>query len=382
MRVFLRGKDPTWWGDWWQMGADGERVRYRESLGLKPPEHGRSDALARLQERALEQQQHVASAPRGPRVEEILQTWLRHKRILHQSKPRSVEAFEVAVKRFSYEWGTLRASEITLDRIDEFKEMRLRSVGASTLNGDLDKLRNMLRFAVKRGMIESAPTVERIRARKRDVPKLVDKGNVRSLLAFCSESSTEHRGRFQRLEPIVRVALAAGLRIEEVRWLAWSDIDFGRGSLTVSAKPGWSPKSSHERQVPLHDAFVSYIKLWRARLTATLGRPLLPGDWYAPFLPMQQGKGSGQGEPGQQWVRGTLIQEVRMLFVAAGMPSTGVHRLHKLRGTFATRVLDGGGSLEALRQLLGHADIRTTAVYLEATDQAKRKAVLAAGWDE
>ena len=77
-----------------------------------------------------------------------------------------------------------------------------------------------------------------------------------------------------------------------------------------------------------------------------------------------------------------MVQEVRRLFVAARIPPTGRHHLHKLRGTFATRVLEGGGRLEALRQLLGHSDIRTTAVYLEATDQARRRAVLAAGWDE
>jgi site-specific recombinase XerD len=77
-----------------------------------------------------------------------------------------------------------------------------------------------------------------------------------------------------------------------------------------------------------------------------------------------------------------MAQEVRKLFAAAEIPGTGCHHLHKLRGTFATRVLDGGGSIEALRQLLGHSDIRTTAMYLEATDQVRRKAVLAAGWDE
>jgi integrase len=181
---------------------------------------------------------------------------------------------------------------------------------------------------------------------------------------------------------VVRVALAAGLRSEEARWLSWADIDLGRGSLIVASKPGWSPKSSNERHVPLHDAFLAWIKRWRERLAQELGRPLLPGDWYAPFLPLEYGKGSKQGLPGQQWVRGVLVQEVRKLFTAAGVPPTGRHYLHKLRGTFATRVLEGGGSLEALRQLLGHTDIRTTAIYLEATDQARRRAVLAAGWDE
>jgi site-specific recombinase XerD len=120
-----------------------------------------------------------------------------------------------------------------------------------------------------------------------------------------------------------------------------------------------SPACDQDRHVPLHDAFLVWIKRWRERLTEKLDRPLLPGDWYAPFLPLEQGKGSGQGALGQQWVPGMLVQEARRLFAAAAIPQTGRHYLHKLRGTFATRVLEGGGSLEALRQLLGHTDIRT-----------------------
>src|SRR5689334_6349620 len=113
MRVFLRGKVPTWIGDWWQPGPDGERVRYRESLGLRPPEHGRSDALAEVERRAAERLALNPPASKGPRMEEILQAWLRAKRLLHQSKPRTVEACEISFKRFSYEWGTLRATELT-----------------------------------------------------------------------------------------------------------------------------------------------------------------------------------------------------------------------------------------------------------------------------
>jgi integrase/recombinase XerD len=387
MRVYVRGKQRTWWGDWWETGPDGERVRQRESLALHFPEHDQAAALEalrlRTQQRTLQADASRPSLePLKPTLDEIFAGWLRSKRILHQAKPRTIEAIESASRRFSREWGSLLAHDLTPACLDDFKEARMRSVSPATLNRDLDMLRNALRWAKQRGHIEVMPLVERVRSRRRDVPKLLGTEQVRALLTLCTAVHPEHGTRFQRLEPVVRVALAAGLRAEETRWLAWSDIDLDRDRLTVTSKPGWSPKSSSERAVPLHDGFIAWIQRWHAHLTGQLGRRLLPGDWFAPFLPVEQGRGGGQGVAGQQWVRGVLGQEVRRLFTAAGIPPTGKHHLHKLRGTFATRVLEGGGSIEALRQLLGHTDLRTTALYLEATDQVRRRAVLGAGWDE
>lgn len=48
-------------------------------------------------------------------------------------------------------------------------------------------------------------------------------------------------------------------------------------------------------------------------------------------------------------------------------------RIHDLRGSFATRMIDEIGNMELVRQLLGHADIRTTAVYVRVTNKGLNK---------
>jgi hypothetical protein len=48
---------------------------------------------------------------------------------------------------------------------------------------------------------------------------------------------------------------------------------------------------------------------------------------------------------------------------------------HDLRHTAATRMADAGADPFTLAAILGHSDIRMTARYTHATDEAKRRAV-------
>ncbi|MFP5262007.1 MAG: tyrosine-type recombinase/integrase [Blastocatellia bacterium] len=48
------------------------------------------------------------------------------------------------------------------------------------------------------------------------------------------------------------------------------------------------------------------------------------------------------------------------------------------RHTFGTRAIDGGAPLSAVKEVMGHSDIRTTMRYVHATDEDKRRAVEAA----
>jgi integrase len=53
-------------------------------------------------------------------------------------------------------------------------------------------------------------------------------------------------------------------------------------------------------------------------------------------------------------------------------------RFHYLRHTFGTRAADAGVPINAIADVMGHADIHTTQRYTHATDQGRRRAVDAA----
>ena len=52
---------------------------------------------------------------------------------------------------------------------------------------------------------------------------------------------------------VYEVLAFAGLRIGELSWLTWDDIDLENGFLHIRAKEGWEIKDSENRKVPLHD---------------------------------------------------------------------------------------------------------------------------------
>ncbi|MEE0815173.1 MAG: tyrosine-type recombinase/integrase, partial [Desulfovibrio fairfieldensis] len=50
---------------------------------------------------------------------------------------------------------------------------------------------------------------------------------------------------------------------------------------------------------------------------------------------------------------------------------------HTLRHTYATKMLEAGTDIYTLKELMGHASVTTTEIYLHLCDRAKREQALA-----
>ena len=341
MGIYKRGK--VYWVRWVE---DGER--HRKSLGTK----------SRREAEILFEQLTGKSSPRDisprdtspPRIllREVLKLWLKHQ--TSRCKPKSIRIYETACKRFTMSFGDRRPEEITTLLVEQFQD-KLLMVGLSprTINHQIGIALSAIKWAHDRELIDTAPPKWKpLKIRVKHSRKYLTTSELKKLMEkMCLP-------RWKRLEPVIMLALYAGLRQQEIVWLTWEDVDLEDGWLHIRSKRNWSPKSSSsERSIPIAIELALYLN----------DKPRVCSRWVAPQ------------SPGNQWCRQHLGAKTRRLFKEAGVDDGGPHTLHRLRGTCATNILRGGGDLQSLKEILGHQNLTTTAGYLEATSESKRRAM-------
>jgi site-specific recombinase XerD len=134
---------------------------------------------------------------------------------------------------------------------------------------------------------------------------------------------------------------AAGLRVSEVVRLKVADIDPAR--MLIHVRQG---KRSKDRMVTLSKTLLELLR--------TYIRAVHPTDWLFP------------GRYGQHLSVRVVQHACLRARHAAGIKLT----VHGLRHAFATHLLDAGTDLRTIQVLLGHASIRSTAIYTHVSTRA------------
>jgi integrase len=133
----------------------------------------------------------------------------------------------------------------------------------------------------------------------------------------------------------VSLALRLGLRRGEVFGLRWEDVDLKGKRLTVARSFDSLPKNGKARTLPIPSALEEDLQRWRA---------LCPKS--PKVVPI--GTHSRQG-------LAALLKAAQCKPLARGW--------HGLRHTFASIFIEQGGSILALKEMLGHSSLAMSLVY-------------------
>ena len=163
---------------------------------------------------------------------------------------------------------------------------------------------------------------------------------------------------------ILDAMLFAGLRRQEVAQLSLGDFrqDGGRWVIRLTGKGGKT------RLVGVHRELFASLSTW----LEVYGHGL--GDPFPAFCSVRRGGHLQDGGITSQAVSDLVVRYGH----GAGLSTlTGDGRLtpHDLRRTFARRLHDCGASLPAIQRLLGHADVKTTILYIGLSGDEARGAV-------
>lgn len=353
--------------------ADGKwsaEVSYRDELGAlkRRTVYGRTQTEARAKQRALRAavQNGTPVKPKPVTLAGWIETWIGGSLAASDRRQSTIDLYTAVARRHlvtslgQRQLDHLRPSDIEALVVAKRKE----GLAPSTVRTIYTVLRAALDIAVRDGLLQTNPAaaVRRPSIPRREASFLTPR-QVRLLLDAL---------RDERIEPVVRLLLATGLRRGEALGLHWADVDLDRRFLRVRwtlsrTSAGLTlgkPKTEKSRRiVPLPAAAVVLLQQHRMRQDEERARA------------------------GESWVEqdfvftteiGTPLEPRNVLrrfgVVARQAGLDGAH-LHTLRHSVASFLIEAGAHIKVVQEHLGHSSFAITAdIYSHVTTERRREA--------
>lgn len=288
-------------------------------------------------------------------LDALVDRYLQHLKVERGLRPNSLAAYSVDLR-------------ILLEHLEDRGHAEIAAISASVLRGFVRAqaklglrdttlarrwaaVRGLFRFLREEGHVEADPTsglpVPRI---PRRLPELLSREEVVALIAAPGVDTPLGL----RDTALLELLYSSGARVSEAVELTLDRLLLDQGIARLLGK------GDKERLVPLGEPAVLALDRWLRE-----GRPHLVKETRRRGAPWVFVNTRGDRLSRQGW-----YLKLREHALTAGI--TRPISPHRLRHSFATHLLEGGADLRTLQVLLGHADISTTQVYTQVSQQHLR----------
>ena len=251
-------------------------------------------------------------------------------------------------QEFLEQRGILYLKDISLEVMEDFRRFLFdhpeRRCGAQTFNHYLTLIKAVLNKAVLWKKLVKNPLAgfEKMKTRSGRQVRFFDDLEILKILNVADD--------FMRT--VTKILLHTGLRRSELVYLQWDDVKLEDKLIHVQAKPefGFHTKSDKPRSIPIN-----------SELEAILNDLPVRGKFLFD---------NGQGRP----LYGLAFYSTRFFKI---LKKAGIENgtLHTLRHTFVSRLVMAGVDLTTVKELAGHANIKTTMGYAHLSPDHKASAV-------
>jgi len=152
-----------------------------------------------------------------------------------------------------------------------------------------------------------------------------------------------------QLRSILEALAFTGMRIGELAWLTWNDVDFENGFIQVRPKEDWKPKNGRPRAIPMHD-----------RVRAALRQLPRKHRWVFTAEPSKK-----YPQGGHRISTVHTLEKLKKLLGKLGLEG----HLHAFRHFFASHCANNGVPPFQLVKWLGHADVSMVMHYYKLHDE-------------
>ena len=210
-------------------------------------------------------------------------------------------------------------------------------IKARSVNRKISTLRSYFKFLVRMDYLSTNPMLKIIPPKSvKKIPVFVDQD---SMLALLNEVSFEKGFIGERDKLIIELFYVTGVRLSELINIKISDINFDGCSVKVLGK------RNKERIIPLSNSIANEISSF-----------ILKYDLRTYLFTNLK----------KQKVYNKLVYRVVKKYISK-ISSIDKNSPHILRHTFATHMLNNGADINAIKELLGHANLSATQVYTHNT---------------
>lgn len=216
-------------------------------------------------------------------------------------------------------------------------------ITTSSIARKLTTIKNFYTYLEKTEIVKKNITegIERPKLRKK-LPEVLTIEEVDKLLDINLNTAFDYRNK-----AMLELLYGTGLRISELLDLKLSDIDFENCIVRCMGK------GSKERIVPIGEYVIFYLNTYLEY------RKVLLKNKKSDYLFLNS--------RGSRLSRFSFFKILKQLLITKGIKKN--ISPHSLRHSFATHILEGGGDLRSIQELLGHSDISTTKIYTHISNK-------------
>jgi integrase/recombinase XerC len=265
---------------------------------------------------------------------------------------RDLEAFtEFCDRHYGGRWEW--ASVDRLGMRGFLGDLHRRGLSKRTAARSLSAVRSFYRYLqLHHGVPNAAARAAKVPKIDKRLPTYLDRGHTERLFEWAEGRAGGDEFGPTRDLAILELFYSTGIRLSELSGMNLEDLDLLSDQAKVRGK------GRKERLVPVGSRAVLALRRYLNLREELVSR--VRGDRHAVFVTRRGRRLAPRG----------VQRAVHAMFDAVG--GDGL-RVHSLRHTFATHMLDAGADLRAVQELLGHASLSTTQIYTHTSVERLKK---------
>jgi integrase/recombinase XerC len=269
---------------------------------------------------------------------EVVNFFLQHIQVERRLSPLTLRSYEIDLIQF-LDFLALDSHQITQIKAQTIRlwlvELSNQGIQNRSINRKLATLRTFFKYLQRRGDVTDNPmqTIRMVKTSK-SLPTYLRESEMEQV--FAQQEIPKNTFEEVRDQLVLMLLYGTGMRLAELIQLSNQQLNLASKTLRVIGK------RNKERIIPMPQLLVDLVKQYQS-LNPFQSHSLLLTDKGEPCYPM-------------------FIQ--RLVKKYLGEVST-LEKLspHVLRHSYATHLLNRGADLNAIKELLGHANLAATQVY-------------------